>query len=264
MFVEQQKIIWNRNWERQIQVNPKEILNSRFTQEGYNCLKNFINAKRDRLILEAGCGTGRFCCLLARDFPDSQVIGMDISPNSLKIANRLKEYLHVQNVSFIMGNLFQMPYSDNYFDVVFNEGVIEHFSIDGQPNYVDAVYEMMRVTKRGGKVIVAVPNWYNFPHTLYKYFLKKLNKEFEYGYEKSFKHIELTRLFSELGLKDIEVGGFYPAHGFYRLSGKKRIGKIFTLLGKLTDIALLGPGNKVTNYFNKKFGFEIIIKGVKE
>jgi len=264
MSIEQQKIIWDKNWERQNQINPEHIFNSRFAQEAYRCLKSYIDENKDKLILEAGCGTGRLCGLFVRYFPNFQVIGMDISPNSLKIANRLREYLQIPNVSFNMGDLFQMPFPDNYFDVIFNEGVIEHFSLDSQPNYVDAVYEMVRVTKKGGKVVVAVPNWYNFSHTLYKWFLKKLNKKFEYGYEKSFKHIELVRLFSELGLKNIEVDGFYPAHGFYRFSRKKRIGKIFSLLGKLTDIALRCSSNRVTNRLNKKFGFEIVIKGVKK
>ncbi len=82
-----------------------------------------------------------------------------------------------------------------------------------------------------GKIIIAVPNWYNFPHALYKWTLNKLGKRFIYGYEKSFKHLELKKLFSDLGLEEIEVSGFYPSHGFYRLSGKK-IRKIYYFLGK--------------------------------
>lgn len=199
---------------------------------------------------------------MARDFPDAQVIGMDISPNSLKIANRLKECLQVSSVSFVRGNLFQIPSPDDYFDIVFNEGVIEHYNMDSRPNYVDAVCEMIRVTKEEGKIIVAVPDWFNFPHTLYKWALKKLNKKFIYGYEKSFKHSELVKLFSELGLKEIEISGFYPSHGFYRLSGGS-FHKIFYHLGRFTDIFNKFFDSLTDGYFTKKFGFEIVIKGVK-
>ena len=118
-------------------------------------------------------------------------------------------------------NLFQIPYPNDYFDVVFNEGVIEHYSLSNKPNYIDALREMIRVTKKSGKIIMAVPNWYNFPHTLYKWTLNKLGKRFIYGYEKSFMHLELKKLFSDLGSEEIEVSGFYPSHGFYRLCGKK-------------------------------------------
>lgn len=231
MSIEQQKAIWDKNWQHQSQITLKRFQISRFAQEAYHCLKNFINEKKDRLILEAGCGTGRFCCLLARDFPDAQVIGMDISP-------------------------------DDYFDIVFNEGVIEHYNMDSRPNYVDAVCEMIRVTKEEGKIIVAVPDWFNFPHTLYKWALKKLNKKFIYGYEKSFKHSELVKLFSELGLKEIEISGFYPSHGFYRLSGGS-FHKIFYHLGRFTDIFNKFFDSLTDGYFTKKFGFEIVIKGVK-
>jgi len=253
MSINQQKTIWNRNWERQNQINPERILNSRFTQEAYRCLKSYIDESKDKLILEAGCGTGRLCCLLARDFPNLQVIGMDISPNSLKIANRLKEYLQLSNVSFETGNLFQMPYPDNYFDVVFNDGVIEHFSLNENPNYKDALKEMIRVTKPKGKIIVDVPNWYCFPHTIYKWLLKKLGRPFEYGYEKSFKHRELIELFKEFNLTNLELRGYYPAHGFYRFS---KYSRIFSLLGKAVDIL----DNK---YIANRFGFMLLIKGEK-
>ncbi|GAH64848.1 unnamed protein product, partial [marine sediment metagenome] len=41
------------------------------------------------------------------------------------------------------GNLFQIPSPDDYFDIVFTEGVIEHYNMDSRPNYVDAVCEMI-------------------------------------------------------------------------------------------------------------------------
>lgn len=256
----EQRDIWDRNWEIQSQTNPKEILSSRFTQEAYRCIKNFID-KDDKLILEVGCGTGRFCCLLAKDFPDSQVLGIDISPNSLKIANFLKEYLCVPNVSFENGDLFQIPYCENYFDVVFSEGVIEHFSLEEKPNYKDAFKEMIRVAKRRGKVIVSVPNWYCFPHTIYKWFLEKLSKQYKYGYEKSFKHSELIELFSEFGLEEIVISGFYPSYGFSRFRGRG-IHKIFGYFGKLADLIQLSD-YFVNKNFTKKFGFEIMAKGIK-
>jgi len=261
MSVNQQKTIWDRNWERQKQVSPEKILESRFTQEAYCCIKRFIN-KSDKLILEAGCGTGKLCCLLARDFPGIYVTGIDISSNSLEIANSLKEYLQLSNVSFEIGNLFQMPYPDNYFDVVFNEGVIEHYMLKNRPNYTDALKEMLRVTKKGGKIIIAVPNWYNFPHTIYKWALNKLGKKFIYGYEKSFKHSELIRLYLEHNLREIELSAFYPEYGFYRLSGKG-IRKIFSLSGKITSLIKSFLDICSKGYFTKKFGFEIVIKGVK-
>jgi len=255
------KVDWDNNWKTQLQINPQDILNARFTQEAYRCLRSFIDGKRDKLILEVGCGTGRFCVLLAKDFPESCILGLDISPNSIRLANLLKAYLRIGNVNFERGDLFRIPYPEDYFDVVFSEGVIEHFPFEKSPNYKDALKEMIRVTKSKGKVIVGVPNWYCFPHTLYKWLIKKLNKQYRYGYEKSFKHWELINLFLELGLKEIEVSAFYPSYAFYRLQ-KGGLFKIFYILGKLTDL-VQSINNSFNESFTKKFGFEIIVKGIK-
>jgi SAM-dependent methyltransferase len=252
--------IWEDVW-RQQELNPEKILYSRFAREAYMCISKFIETK-DKLILEAGCGTGRLCCLLAKHLSCSQIIGMDTSETSLYIANSLKDGLGISNVLFRKGNLFQIPYPDNYFDAVFNEGVIEHYKLDNHPNYIDALAEMIRVTKRGGKVIVAVPNWYNFPHTLYKWILKKLGKNYIYDYEKSFRHSELIDLFLNGGLRKIEITGFYPAHGFQRLSGKRLL-RVFSFLGLITDIGCILGDSLFHNYFSYRFGIEIVGRGIK-
>lgn len=102
IVVNKQKAIWGKVWEDQDQdrINVEKILDSRFTKEAYRCLKKSINSRENKLILEAGCGTGRFCCLIAKDFPNSRVVGIDISQHSLKIANRMKECLQLSNVFF--------------------------------------------------------------------------------------------------------------------------------------------------------------------
>jgi ubiquinone/menaquinone biosynthesis C-methylase UbiE len=254
--------VWNKNWGTILESDPLEILGSRFAREAYRCLRVFVDERRGKRILEAGCGTGRLCCLLARDLPGSQVTGIDVSQNSIIAANRVKDFFSIPNVKFREGDVFSIPFEDDCFDVVFNEGVIEHFSPDHAPNYVDAVKEMVRVTKKGGAVIAAVPNWYNFPHTAYKWALKTLGKEYRYGYEKSFKHSEMKALFSGAGLNELAVNGFYAGHGFYRLSGSG-LNRTFHFLGKLTDFfeSCLTAGLK--SRFRTRFGIEIMIRGIK-
>ena len=62
----------------------------------------------------------------------------------------------LNNVEFRKADLFQLPFPDNHFDLVFENGVIEHFK-----NYPEALLEMKRVVKKGGKIIVVFPNIYN-------------------------------------------------------------------------------------------------------
>lgn len=145
---------------------------------------------------------------------------------------------------------FPYSYPDERFKVVFSDSIIEYFPLESKFNYKVALKEMIRVTKRGGKVIVGVPNWFCFPHTIYKWLLKKLGKSYLCGYEKSFKHKELINLFKEFKLTDLRSVGFYPAHGLFRLA---RYSKIFTLCGQLVD-------KLDTSQTSKIFGFKIIVK----
>ena len=227
MDVDRKRFIWNENWKNKCHADPRDILYSRSAGEAYHCLKSFLDEHQDRTILEAGCGAGRLCCLLACDFSITNIIGIDTSDHALKTAYHIKDYFHIPNISFETGDIFQISFPDNYFDVVFNEGVIEHFALEDTPNYIDALQEMIRVTKTGGKVIIAVPNWFNLPHTLYKRSLSILGREYKYGYEKSFKHSELVKLFMDLKLKKLEVSGFFVAHGFIGTTGADFIGFFF-------------------------------------
>jgi ubiquinone/menaquinone biosynthesis C-methylase UbiE len=68
-----------------------------------------------------------------------------------------------QQAECITGDLMQMNFAADSFDLVFNAGVLEHFEPDER---AAALREMTRVTKPGGTVLVAVPNHFSKP---YKY-----------------------------------------------------------------------------------------------
>lgn len=235
-----------------------------FGRKAYTEYKKWINIS-DKKILDAGFGSGRFCFALAKDFPSSEIYGIDISPELVDNANKILSNLTLRNIYFKRDNIFDMSFPDEYFDVVFNEGVIEHFN-----NHEDAFSEMYRVTKKGGTIIVGVPNLYNFPHTLRKWYIKKIHGKYEYGYEKSFRHKELIGMFKKYNMKDIEMTGYYSMHSIIRLSSFGKLAKLFLfskviyIVGKIAEMFIVSFMDKLSNRsISKKFGFEIVIKGVK-
>lgn len=242
------EFIWEEQWKRASHQTEKLVSLGAFGEKALNSFGKWINVD-DQLILEAGSGTGRFCLALAEQYPESEVIGLDNSMAAVDIGEKGALQKGIRNASFEEGDIFDLPFSGNTFDVAFNEGVIEHFL-----NYRDAVDEMVRVTKPGGKVIISVPNWYCFPHTIYK---RLKGDRYQYGYEKSFRTKELVAVFKELGLTDIEVSGFDPAYGINRIHRLSKLGQIF-------DRFVVNPLDVITKgMFSKKFGFEICVKGVK-
>jgi ubiquinone/menaquinone biosynthesis C-methylase UbiE len=98
-------------------------------------------------LLDAGCGRYmKFC----REFSSvAQVIGIDIE-NSLETDNR-------RNPFGIRGDLAQLPFGPNSFDVIISRSVIEHLADPPQ-----VFLEFARVLKPGGVTIVITPNKYDY------------------------------------------------------------------------------------------------------
>lgn len=59
----------------------------------------------------------------------------------------LQNKLIYSNLAFVRGDVFNLPFGDGTFDLVFSYGLLEHFEMGGQ---IDALKAMLRVTKSGG------------------------------------------------------------------------------------------------------------------
>jgi len=105
----------------------------------------------DKLVLDAGCGTGRGSLWLKRR--GARVVALDIGYNLVKCAQKRCQ------CDTLAASVLSLPFGDNIFDVVFSTEVIEH-----TPSPLSAVLEMYRVLKPGGRLILSTPNWlWNFP-----------------------------------------------------------------------------------------------------
>jgi demethylmenaquinone methyltransferase/2-methoxy-6-polyprenyl-1,4-benzoquinol methylase len=106
----------------------------------------------DDRVLDVGCGTGFATeALLSRT---TDVHGLDQSVHQLERAwAKLGKH---EPVAFALGDAERLPYRDDVFDVVWSSGSIEYW-----PNPVDALTEIRRVTKPGGRVLIVGPDYPN-------------------------------------------------------------------------------------------------------
>lgn len=244
----------NNKWDKIWELKKRNLIKSTgfdiFAKKAFHIFGKWIS-KDDDIILEAGFGTGRYCIALAEKFKSNQIIGIDTSRNACELARDGARIRNISNINFIQCDIFFLPFKDDCFRVVFNDGVLEHFL-----DYFSPFEEMIRVAKKNGKIIVCVPNWFCFPHTFYK---KILGKKYEYGYEKSFTHFELMQLFNKFNLKNVELSGFNPLHSIGRYNKLLNI-----LLQKTIGVIIIDSLDKITDgYISNKFGFEICAKGIK-
>lgn len=102
-------------------------------------------------VLDAGSGTG----IVTLGFQDAgfrpkKTIAFDLSINSLKIArDQFKKERSVDsaNIESIKGNVLQLPFGDDTFELVLTCGVLEYVSLD------EGLKELARVLKPGGKLV---------------------------------------------------------------------------------------------------------------
>jgi SAM-dependent methyltransferase len=100
-------------------------------------------------VLEAGCGVGAQTITLAQQSPETQIVAVDISRDSLAEAKRKVNALALANVTFHCADIFALPFAPTSFDHIFVCFVLEHLR---EPAI--ALVRLREVLKPGGTITV--------------------------------------------------------------------------------------------------------------
>jgi ubiquinone/menaquinone biosynthesis C-methylase UbiE len=111
-------------------------------------LLDLVRIETSSRVLDVGCGSGLTACFVAETY-GALVYGIDISEVMI---DRARERAHRQGltdwVDLQIGDVFELPFEDGWFDVVIVESVLMPLPGDkGQ-----AMKEMVRVLKPGGRM----------------------------------------------------------------------------------------------------------------
>ncbi|MEZ0373659.1 MAG: class I SAM-dependent methyltransferase [Candidatus Sericytochromatia bacterium] len=79
-------------------------------------------------LLVLGCGTGEEALVIARRYPDLQVLGMDLSRASLAYAWRMAQELQIGNIRFAQADLLEMGTLAQRWPVIVCSGVLHHLA----------------------------------------------------------------------------------------------------------------------------------------
>jgi len=206
-------------------------------------------------ILDVGCGPGRDLASIREAIGPSRPVelyGIECTP---ELCRRAQE-LGVQTVTLDL-ECGTLPYPDGFFDVVTANQVLEHLK-----NWIWAFHELVRVTRRGGRTLIGVPNMAALHARVQVLFGRQPSSMKANGpHVRGFTLHELQRLASELdGLSVDRVSGTYlygvpPALGLalgVRLpSLSATILLSFTKTAQSVDVlSLLGSDARFeTNYY---------------
>lgn len=99
-------------------------------------------------VLDAGCGLGGACRMLADEF-GCDVTGIDITEDYIRTAIRLSALTGLQHKTrFVHGSVLSLPFNDNSFDVVWTQHVQMNIA-DKKTFYA----EIKRVLITGGRLV---------------------------------------------------------------------------------------------------------------
>ena len=115
-----------------------------------DALKNTPNLK----VLDVGSGPGTITCDLAKLYPSIKITGIDRSSAIVAQATALAAEKGLSNVDFAEGDIFNLAYPDNTFDIIHVHQVLQHI-----PEPTKAVAELRRVLKPGGILAVRETDW---------------------------------------------------------------------------------------------------------
>ena len=110
-------------------------------------------------ILDAGTGSGHWLAVVGRARPRTELVGLDLSPAFLEIAQRKTARLRPQP-RFVLGDMTDTPFPDGSFDAVMCAWVL-----DTLPDVAGALREFRRVVTPDGAVALIIRGRSSFVST---------------------------------------------------------------------------------------------------
>jgi len=129
----------------------REQLDNDQLRDSESCLRRetglFPEQFAGKIILDAGCGMGRFLDIVSRGGA-ALAVGVDLSSAVNAAAANLSDQ---DNVLIIKGDIFHLPFRRGSFDVVFSIGVLHH-----TPSTEQAFRALVPLVKPGGEIAISV------------------------------------------------------------------------------------------------------------
>jgi ubiquinone/menaquinone biosynthesis C-methylase UbiE len=143
---------WAKGWYKKRIIEERKYL---WEPEYVALLAKWVGFKQGQTVVDVGCGLGYLGTLYWQYFgKGGKYCGVDISPKLITEAKKLsRNWAKGGTAEFKVGDAYQLPYPDDYADVVMCQTLLLHLS-DQQK----AVNEMFRILKPGGIALCKEPD----------------------------------------------------------------------------------------------------------
>jgi SAM-dependent methyltransferase len=157
-------------------------------------------------VLDVGCGTGASAIPAALQIgPKGKVIAVDLADRLLEIARRKAASRKLENVEFRLGDMENLGYPDQHFDVV-----ICVFAIFFVPDVAKQIRELWRMVRPNGQLAITTwgPRVWEPGSTGWWSAVKELRPDLAAAFnpwDRIAEPAALRRLFTEAGVAEAEI-----------------------------------------------------------
>ena len=139
-------------------------------QKNYEILAaDIVQRKNTGALLDVGTGPGRLLLEIYRRSPDLRLTGMDVSRSMVEQARKnMAESRLSEKIRIVEGNVSDMPFPDESFDIVVSTGAMHHWK-----DTVSGINEIHRVLKPGGEALI-----YDLVKKIPQSVMKEASREF--------------------------------------------------------------------------------------
>ena len=124
-----------------------DFTKERFEKNGINPFEFF----KDKLVVDAGCGSGKFSAAIAK-FGAKKGVGIDIGEQGLQFAREQAKKTEFSSIlDYQYGSLLDIPVKSHSVDLVWSNGVIHHTL-----GYEKCICEFNRILKGSGQLFLYV------------------------------------------------------------------------------------------------------------
>jgi len=161
-------------------------------------LRKLSQLPSGKKILEIGCGNGWGTKLIKKYFSPIEIQAIDLDPKMINIA---KANNNDSKTVFVLGDATKLLYKDDYFDAIFDFGIIHHI-----PNWKTCLDELKRVLKPGGQLLIEDLSTETFATP----FGRLLKKILDHPYSSMYKRSEFLEYLKSIGFKVSKYRFYYP------------------------------------------------------
>ena len=167
-------------WNRHARVQLDSRNGTTFSRDRFYTITEWLHPRlREKLVLDVGCGAGRFAEVALND--GAEVVAVDLS---LAVDAAYQNLGSRPRFHCVQASIYELPFADATFDYAYCIGVIQH-----TPDPQKAVKSILPKVKVGGKAgfWIYERDWKAFVGTIgFKYLLRPLTRRWDFTRAEAF------------------------------------------------------------------------------